>query len=194
MIQLHQYLAGFNHSAWNSLVALTPIWVPVVGMTVYSFIWRKEIYYHFDSKYYLARRPKLASGQEKGAERIDKPSDEMSFKDHSVRYSDLGKLIVTLSAGAIAFLVNALVNAKASDNQAAHRLVDVCPIVVGIFGCSIAFIVIFSALQAFWYEEYCYRPNHDSYKAWKYALCTGLGVDGGLAFLIGFGWLAANLF
>jgi hypothetical protein len=86
------------------------------------------------------------------------------------------------------------VNTKESENQAAHRLIDVCPIVVGIFGCSIAFIVIFSALQAVWYEQYCHSPHHDSYRAWKYDLCTGLGIDGCIAFLAGFGWLAANLF
>lgn len=191
MIQLHEYLTGFNHSVWNVLIALTPVWLLVVVKPIHSAIKRKDVIYHFDPKYYLAGETTVTHLSGRGSARA---GDEASFKDHSARYQDLGKLIVTLSAGAIAFLVNTLVNQKESMNQATHRVIDVCPIVVGFFGCSIAFIVIFSGLQANWYEEYCNSPLHDSYSAWKYDLSTGLGLGGAFAFLAGFGWLAANLF
>lgn len=193
MIQLHQYLAGFNHSTWNALVALTPVWGFVAAKTIYSAVKQSDVYYYFDAKHYLAGEITITH---KGQRRREdtKPGDEISFKEHSARYQDLGKLIITLSAGAIAFLVNTLVNQKAPTSQAALRLIDVCPIVVGLFGCSIAFIVIFFGLQAIWYEQYSYSANHDSYSAWKYELSSGLGLGGGIAFLAGFGWLAANLF
>lgn len=116
------------------------------------------------------------------------------FGPHSQRYNDLAKLIVALSGDVIAFLVNALASAGAHPTDMTEAIRASAPILVGYFGFSIALLILFMALQAYWYEEYCSTANHNSYTRWKYATCVTLGWTGLVSFGVGVLWLGASLF
>lgn len=102
--------------------------------------------------------------------------------------------MITLSAGAIAFLINTLVGQKSPLSDFAQRLANCTPIVVGFFGFAIATLIGFMTVQDVWYEEYSHSPDHSTYKAWKYAISTSLGYTGLASFVLGFGWLATSIF
>jgi len=122
------------------------------------------------------------------------PSDAGDYESHSKRYQDLAKLAITLSAAAIAFLISIIASDQPVAPAFAQRAQAAAPIVFGFFGSCIAFLVIFMVLQAVWYEQYCHSPDHSTYKRWKYALSTSIGWTGLLSFVLGFLWLARNLF
>jgi len=173
------HFPGFNHSIWNAFLVLGPIGI-VAGVFVMTYAIRKSrFYFHFD--------PKSNSDKDLKEEKGD-------FGPHSGRYQDLAKLAITLSVGAIAFLINTQASEKPPLTEFVLKVADVTPIVVGFFGAAIALLIAFMILQTVWYEEYCHSPKHDTYRAWKYALCNVLGWTGLLAFLLGFSWLAVNLF
>ncbi len=94
------YLKGFNHSVWNTLVDFDPAW-----RNHFLSLWRIEAllceksayYYYFDAKHNDSQLLKDEGGD---------------FGPHYSRYSDLAKLLILLSTGIIAFLVNTLANAK----------------------------------------------------------------------------------
>lgn len=166
---------NFNLSIWHSLLVLAPLGG---GVFLQAFLSIKPgHHYFFDPKH------------NRGCE-----IDDGEFTPHCQRYQDLSKLAIALSAGAIAFLINTLAGQKPPQTEFIIRVTQVAPIVVGFFGAAIALILLFMVLQTYWYEEYCHSPAHDSYSAWKYGLCNSLGWTGLVAFLLGFGWLAENLF
>ncbi|SPE24694.1 membrane hypothetical protein [Candidatus Sulfotelmatobacter sp. SbA7] len=166
----------FNGSIWHALWVLLPLF-SVVGLLEY-FILHKAPHYFFDPKH--NEDPRL---QEAG-----------DYEPHSARYQGLAKLAITLSAAAIAFLVNALASDKPTPSAFSLRVQAVAPIVIGFFGSCISMLVAFMVLQSMWYETYCHSPDHSTYTRWKYALSTSLGLTGLLSFVIGFIWLGDNLF
>ena len=170
------HTTNFNQSIWHVLWILLPLGA-VAFVVAYCTVKRGN-YYFFDPKH----------------SRGDDLSDVGDFGQHSQRYQDLSKLVVALSAGAIAFLVNTLASQKSPTTEFSKRVTEAAPIVVGFFGAAIAFLILFMVLQTTWYEEYCHSSTHSTYKAWKYATCNCLGWSGLAAFLLGFIWLARNLF
>lgn len=169
--------SNFNSSLWHALWLLLPIGGLVFLVEFLSL--KKGHFYFFDPKHNV--EPKL---QQEGG----------NYEPHSKRYQDLAKLAITLSAAAIAFLVSVAGSDKTLDPTFARRIREVAPVVSGFFGSSITFLVLFMLLQALWYEEYCHSPDHSTYKRWKYAASTSLGMMGLVAFVLGFLWLAHNLF
>ncbi len=168
----------FNSSVWHAIWVLC---VPGVGL----FIWvlyqakkRKQWFHLFDPNHNAD--PRLRDGGD--------------FGQHWTRYEGLAKLSITLSAGAIAFLINTLANQKGPQSDFSQRLANVTPILVGYFGASVFCLILFLLWMTYCYEDYCHTPTHDTYRAWKYAVTHGLGWMGFLAFLLGFVWAAANLF
>jgi hypothetical protein len=168
---------GFNQSVWNALWILA---LPSVAVFLFAFFsLKKGFYYFFDPKHNSSPNLQLERGE---------------FGPHSQRYNDLARLLIALSAGIIASLVNMLANEKDPPSRILNAIAATAPIIVGFFGLSMAMLILFMSLQAFWYEEYCHSPNHNTYVRWKYALCTSLGWTGLLAFAVGVIWFAQNLF
>jgi hypothetical protein len=168
---------SFNGSIWNALWVLTPI---AVAIYLALFLGLRGHHYFFDPRHNSDPRLK-AEGRD--------------FEPHAKRYQDLAKLGITLSAAGIAFLVGiTFTDRPAASPVLAARIQAVAPIVAGFFGFSIALLVLFMVYQALNYEAYCHSPEHNTYTRWKYALSTCLGYTGLLAFVLGFGWLARNLF
>jgi hypothetical protein len=170
-------LNGLNHSVWNALLILA---VPSAVIFLLAFFsLKKGAYYIFDPKH--NNHPTLrAEGRD--------------FEPHSKRYNDLARLLITLSAGIVAFIVNTLAGGGEHPSRYWGKIESTAPIVVGFFGASIALLILFSVLQAYWYEQYCHWPNHNSYSRLKYAICISLGFTGLLAFGIGVFWFAVNIF
>jgi len=166
----------FNGSIWHALWVLSPL--GIVVYTVCFFSLHKGSHYFFDPKHNVDARLK----------------DAGDYEPHSKRYQDLAKLAITLSGAAIGFLISILASDKPVASAFAQKVQFVAPIVSGFFGSCIALLVLFMVLQSVWYEQYCHSPDHSTYKRWKYALSTSLGWTGLLAFVLGFLWLARNLF
>jgi hypothetical protein len=168
----------FNSSVWHSLWVLC---VPGMGAfvwVVYEAVARKQWYYFFDPKH--NSDPRLA--------------DAGDFLPLWGRYEGLAKLAITLSAGAIAFLISTLANQHDAQGDFGRKVAAVAPIVVGYFGSAVLFLILFLLWLTYCYESYCHSAAHDTYRAWKYALTQCLGWMGFLAFVLGFAWIAANLF
>jgi hypothetical protein len=170
------FCGPFNGSISNALwVLLLP---GIIVFLCCFFSLKKGCFYLFDPKHNADSRLK----------------DAGDYASHSQRYQDLAKLAITLSGAAIAFLISVVSSDKPAAPAFTERVRDVAPIVCGFFGSSIALLVAFMVFQALWYEEYCHSPDHSSYKRWKYAVSMTLGFVGLLAFVLGFLWLAPNLF
>lgn len=167
---------GFNASIWHALWILAPLGGLVFFGAFFSL--KKGCFYFFDPKHNADQRLKTAG----------------DFEPHAKRYQELARLIITLSAAAIAFLINIMTNDRAPNPAFGQRVQAVAPIVVGFFAACIALLIFFMLLQSVWYEEYCHSPDHSTYKRWKYALNLSLGWTGVLSFVLGFVWLAPNLF
>jgi hypothetical protein len=166
----------FNGSIWHALWVLSPLGIVVYLVCFFSL--HKGSHYFFDPKHNVDARLK----------------DAGDYEPHSKRYQDLAKLAITLSGAAIGFLISILASDKPIASAFAQKVQFVAPIVSGFFGSCIALLVLFMVLQSVWYEQYCHSPDHSAYKRWKYALSTSLGWTGLLAFVLGFLWLARNLF
>jgi hypothetical protein len=143
----------------------------------YSF--KKDSYYFFDPKHNADQRLKDENG---------------TFEPHATRYQDLAKLIIALSTAGIAFLISILASDKSSASEFGKTIRAVAPIVIGFFGACTALLIFFMLLQTYWYEEYCQSADHNTFVRWKYALNLTLGWGGLLSFILGFVWLAVNLF
>ena len=154
-----------------------PLGVIVYALSFFSL--KKGHWYFFDPKHNTDQRLKDEGGD---------------FEPHAKRYQDLAKLAITLSAGAIAFLINFLASDKADGSAFARKVQLVAPIECGFFGLSIALLVLFMVCQSYLYEAYCHSAEHDTYTRTKYALSLTLGWTGLLSFILGFGWLARNVF
>jgi len=142
-------------------------------------VFKKDNHYFFDPKHNADQRLKDENG---------------TFEPHAKRYQDLAGLIIALSTAGIAFLISILASEKSSAPEFGKTLRAIAPIVIGFFGASTALLISFMLLQTYLYEEYCHSPDHNTYVSWKYALNVTLGWTGLLSFILGFGWLAANLF
>jgi hypothetical protein len=164
----------FNSSVWHAFWILIPLGVAVF---LWSFCSLKGDWYFFDPKHNEDQKLK----------------DAGDFEEHSKRYQDLAKLVVTLSAAAVGFLISVLTG-EPTKSPVGSAIRAVLPIVIGFFGACIALLIAWMLSQTYWYEEYCHSPDHNSYKRWKYALNVSLGWTGLLSFVLGFGWLAHNLF
>ena len=165
-------MSNFGSSVWNVLWVLG---IPGVGMAGWVMLtaWRRhQWFYFFDAKH----NPGL-------------PSDAGDFKTHWKRYEGLAKLSITLSAGAVAFLINLLVNPNTSSNGLADRVRHGAPLAIGFFGAAIFLLLVVLLWMTYCYEQYSHSKDHDTYRAWKYALSQTLGSMGFLAFLLGFLWL-----
>jgi len=169
--------ATFNHHLFNAVAVLIPTLLAAFLYVLSEFKGRTEWYHFFDARH-------NAGLQAEGG----------TFETHWSHYEGIAKLCITLSAGAIAFMINALVNDSTAKSSVGPRLVDVAPIVIGLFGLSIFLLVCFLAWMAYWYEDYSHHPAHDSYRAWKYATTISLGLNGFVAFIFAFAWLGVNLF
>ena len=167
----------FNSSVWHALWILLPLGT-LVYVAIFFSLGRGQ-YYFFDPKHNNDQRLKDEGG---------------IYEPHAKRFQDLAKLAITLSAASIAFLVTIVASDKPASPQFALKVEAVAPIVAGLFGSCIALLVLFMVVQAVWYEEYCHSPDHSTYLRWKYALSTSLGYTGLLSFVLGFIWLAHNLF
>jgi len=167
---------GFNRSVWHALWVMLPAAGAIYLWAFFSL--KIDHFYYFDPKHNTSPPVK----------------DAGDFEAHSQRYQDLAKLAITLSAAVVAFLINTLANEKQPIAPIISRIEWSSPIVVGFFGFSVANLVGFMVAQSVFYEEYCHSSKHDSYVRWKYATSQCLGWTGLLAFVVGFGWLAANLF
>jgi phosphate/sulfate permease len=167
----------FSGSLWHAFWVLLPLGIVVFFVCFFSL--QKGSHYFFDPKHNVDQKLK----DEKG-----------DYEPHSKRYQELAKLAITLSAAAIGFLISIVASDKPIAPVFSQRVQSVAPIVCGFFGFCIATLVLFMVLQSIWYEQYCHSPDHSSYKRWKYALSTSLGWTGLLSFVLGFLWLARNLF
>jgi len=164
---------NFSGSIWHAVLVLLPLWITVFFIARSSL--KKGHFYFFD--------PKHGQGL----------NDAGDFEPHCKRYQDIAKLTITLSAAAIAFLISIQISDK-SPSTFAQKVVHVTPIVVGFFGTCIALMITFMVLQTYWYEQYSHSSTHSTYVRWKYALIVSFGWTGLLAFVLGFAWLAHNLF
>ena len=117
-----------------------------------------------------------------------------TFEPHAKRYQDLAGLIIALSTTGTAFLISILAKDKPSEPGFAQAIRGVAPIVIGFFGACTGLLIFFILLQTYFYEEYCHSAEHNTYVPWKYALNATLGWTGLFSFVIGFVWLAVNLF
>jgi hypothetical protein len=169
----------FNSSVWHAFIVLCPFGGGMFAFVIYKARRFKNWHHFFDPKHNADSRLKNEGGD---------------FSPHWSHYEGLAKLAITLSAGAVAFLINTLANEKSPISQFGERLTSVAPIVVGFFGASILLLILFLLWMAYCYEDYCHTPGHDSYSAWKYAVTVSLGVMGFISFICGFGWLGVNLF
>jgi hypothetical protein len=167
----------FNRSIWHAFWVLLPVWCAVFLRTFFRL--KKGYVYYFDPKHNLDQRLK---------------DEGVDYEAHSKRYQDLAKLAITLSVGVIAFVINILATDKVPVSAFVQKIDSVAPIVVGYFGACIAFLVLFIVLQAIHYEEYSHSANHNTYHRWKYALNLSLGWTGLISFILGFVWLARNVF
>jgi len=165
-------MSNFGSSVWNVLWVLG---LPGVAMAAWVMLtaWKRDHWYNFfDAKH----NPGFSQ-------------DAGDFKTHWKRYEGLAKLCITLSAGAIAFLINLLVNQSTPSNGLADKVRYGAPLAIGFFGAAIFLLLIVLLWMTYCYEQYCHSKHHDTYRAWKYALSQALGSMGFLAFLLGFLWL-----
>jgi hypothetical protein len=170
-------MSGFNSSIWNVFWILSVPGIVMAGWVFWS-AWRKrQWYYFFDAKH-----------------NRDFPADAGNFRPHWKNYRGLAKLCITLSAGAIAFLISSLANQSKASNGFAETVSQVAPLVIGFFGASIFLLVSFLLWMGYCYEAYSHSSKHDTYRAWKYALTQSLGLMGFIAFLLGFIWFGSYVF
>ena len=170
------HLKWLNSYLWSAPAILS---APGFLLFLYLYLTMNRHHYFFDPKHNSCTILQKENGD---------------FEPHSKRYNDLAKLLITLSAGVIAFLVNTLANEKKDSPPILSAIHSTAPIVVGFFGSSIALLILFLLTQAAWYEAYCHSAHHDTYTRWKYASCNTFAYTGLLAFILGVIWFAQNIF
>jgi hypothetical protein len=167
-------LPNFNSHVWDAALILLP--AAVIMVLVARHRVAKYKYYHFDPNRNLGGS-----------------SDRGNYEPHFKRYQELAKLAITLSAGAIAFLISQLTADKPPSVILQHLQAS-APIVIGFFGLCIALMIGFMIVQTVWYEEYCHSLKYDSYSKVKFAISSCLGWTGLVSLVLGFTWLGFNLF
>jgi len=165
-------MKGFSGSIWHALYIVLPLGLIVFFWAFFSL--EKGSAYFFD--------PKDGGGSLSG-----------DFEAHSKRYQDIAKLLITLSVASIAFVISLVTSDRQYTSPVAQRLQVVAPIVLGFFGVCVAFLITFITMQTYLYEQYCHAQNRDTYTRWKYALNVSFGWTGLLSGILGFWWLASNL-
>jgi hypothetical protein len=172
-------LIGFNTSIFNALYILAFPGCVAFGAVISQAQHQKQWHYFFDPKHNDSDSLKKEGG---------------TFEVHWTHYQGLAKLCIALSSGALAFLINTLANQHQPLTDFNMKLTEVAPIVVGFFGSTVFFLILFQTWMAYCYEVYCHRERHDSYKAWMHGTTVSLGTMGFIAFILGFTWLGFNLF
>lgn len=136
----------FGFSIWNVLWVLIILGVGTGGWVMVT-AWRKRQWLHF----FDAKR------------NTGFPSDGGNFNGRWKRYEGLARLCITLSAGAVAFLVNLLVKPNSPPHWDRRK-------------CAVRKVPS---------DRLFGSGNHDTYLARKYVLSQALGSTGFVAFLLG---------
>lgn len=169
-------MLDLSSSIWNVLWVLGVPGIATAGWVLLTARRKGQWYHFFDAKHNLGF-----------------PKDAGDFNPHWKRYEGLAKLCIALSAGAVAFLINLLVNLNSPSSEIGDRVRQAAPLAIGFFAASIFMLILFLLWMTYCYEDYCHSCKHDTYRAWKYALTQALGCMGFIAFLLGFLWLGSSL-
>jgi len=167
------------NSIWGGLSILAATFVSTAAIAYWNVSRGGAHHYFFDPKHNLHPSLKQEGGD---------------FGQHAGRYQDLSKFAITISAAAIAFLVNTLINNQLASSPFGAKVAAIAPIACVFFSGSILCLILFVFLQTYFYEEYCHSPDHSSYTPLKYAISSSFGITGLIAFVIGFARLGIHLF
>jgi hypothetical protein len=117
------------------------------------------------------------------------------FETHIQRYQDLAKLLLTLAAATIAFLVNFLTSVPVDGKRSVYslRLEKVCPSAIVLLGACAVCAILFLLSENYAYETYCHDERRDSYTPEWYGFNLGVGFSGFLFFLAAYAWLAYRI-
>ena len=117
------------------------------------------------------------------------------FETHIQRYQDLAKLLLTLAAATIAFLVNFLTGIPVDGKRSVYslRLERVCPSAIALLGVCAVCAILFLLSENYAYETYCHDEQRDSYTPAWYGFNLALGFSGFLFFLAAYAWLAYRI-
>jgi hypothetical protein len=117
------------------------------------------------------------------------------FETHIQRYQDLAKLLLTLAAATIAFLVNFLTGIPVDGKRSVYslRLEKVCPSAITLLGVCAVCAILFLLSENYAYETYCHDEQRDSYTPAWYGFNLALGFSGFLFFLAAYAWLAYRI-
>lgn len=87
------------------------------------------------------------------------------FEPHLQRYQDLAKLILTLAAATIAFLVNFLTNLPTDGKRNSYslKLERACDSSIALLGMSAVCAIIFILSANYAYETYCHDAERNTY-------------------------------
>ncbi len=133
----------------------------------------------------------------KGPYLFDPREEPGGFEPHANRYQSLAKLIVTLSAATIAYVVNFLVGIpKDVSLRSPYSLAleSAAPLILCFLAASIFFALLFILLQSYFYEQYCHSINKDTYSGTKYSLSMAVAHSSLFWFFASFAYLAWRLF
>ncbi len=117
------------------------------------------------------------------------------FETHIQRYQDLAKLLLTLAAGTVAFLVNFLAGIPIDGKRSVYslRLEHACPSSIILLGLSGACAILFLLSENYAYETYCHDEKRDTYTPAWYGFNLALGFSGFIFFLLAYAWLAYRI-
>jgi hypothetical protein len=118
------------------------------------------------------------------------------FEPHMRRYQDLAKLLLTLAAATIAFLVNFLAGIPVGGKRNVYSLglEKACPCSIALLGLSAICAILFLLSENYAYETYCHDPMRDTYKPSWYAFNLSLAFWGFVSFFLAYAWLALRVF
>lgn len=117
------------------------------------------------------------------------------FEPHARRYQDLAKLLLTIAAATIAFLVNFLASIHVDEKRSPYSLAleSACPFSICLLGLSALCAILFLFSENYAYETYCHDPNRNTYTPGWYALNLSLAFFGFLFFFLGYAFLAFRI-
>lgn len=117
------------------------------------------------------------------------------FENHAARYESIAKLVLTLAAASVAFLLNFLVSIDPSKLRNGYnvKLELAAPAVITLLCLSAACGLGFLLFQALFYENYVHAKypanqakSRETYTAARYAWNLSLAASGFLYFLIAY--------
>ena len=117
------------------------------------------------------------------------------FEKHAARYQSIAKLVLTLAAASVAFLLNFLVNIDPLKprNGYSVKLESASPAIITFLCLSVACGLSFLLCQALFYEDYVHAKypanqskSRETYTAARYAWNLTLAASGLLYFLIAY--------